>query len=160
MIGRTARLSMAWRGSGHMSPPKTIYFIVALALIVGAVWWTQFKTMPHHHPMTTSSAAMVDIVIPDLSQEASAGKTAFDANCAICHGQNAAGQDGVAPPLVHRIYEPNHHGDRAFYLAAKRGVRQHHWRFGDMPPVTSVDEGDVGKIIAYVRELQRANGIH
>ncbi|MEX0344837.1 MAG: cytochrome c [Rhizobiaceae bacterium] len=142
-----------------MASSRNIYVLVALALIGGAVWWTQFRTMPHHH-MTATSAAMVDIVIPDLSEQASAGKKAFDANCAVCHGQNAAGQDGVAPPLVHKIYEPNHHGDRAFYLAAKRGVRQHHWKFGDMPPVGSVDEGEVGKIIAYVRELQRANGIH
>ena len=49
---------------------------------------------------------------------------------------NAAGQNGVAPPLVHKLYEPGHHSDMAFIMAAKNGVRSHHWRFGNMPPKT------------------------
>ncbi|HSM30420.1 MAG TPA: c-type cytochrome, partial [Woeseiaceae bacterium] len=65
----------------------------------------------------------------------------------------------IAPPLIHRIYEPNHHGDQSFYLAAKQGVRSHHWPFGDMPPVESITDAEVGQIVAYVRTLQRANGI-
>ncbi len=64
------------------------------------------------------------------------------------------------PPLVHKFYEPNHHGDMAFVLAAKNGVRAHHWKFGDMPPVKGVTQGDVLNIVAYVRALQRENGIH
>ena len=71
-----------------------------------------------------------------------------------------AGQEGIAPPLVHRIYEPSHHGDMAFVLAARNGVRAHHWPFGDMPPVGQpLTDGELAAIIAYVRELQRANGI-
>ncbi|MCR9111366.1 MAG: cytochrome c [Rhodobacteraceae bacterium] len=104
---------------------------------------------------------MVDVTVPEtLSANAEIGKVVFEAKCAICHGENAAGQDGVAPPLVHKIYEPSHHGDAAFLLAAKNGVRAHHWRFGNMPPVEDVTDGDVKMIIAYVRELQRANGIN
>ena len=91
--------------------------------------------------------------------DAEAGK-AKAAVCAACHGANAAGQNGVAPPLVHKIYEPSHHGDAAFLLAAKQGVRAHHWKFGNMPPVEGVTPGDVKMVVAYVRELQRANGIN
>jgi len=40
---------------------------------------------------------------------------------------------------------------------APAGVR--HWRFGDMPPVEGLSRRDVAAIVAYVRELQRANGI-
>ena len=87
------------------------------------------------------------------------GKRAFDAKCASCHGANAAGQNGVAPPLVHKIYEPGHHSDEAFQRAAKSGVRAHHWQFGNMPPVSGLTRGDVQHIALYVRELQRANGI-
>ena len=58
------------------------------------------------------------------------------------------------------IYEPSHHGDEAFQRAAAVGVRGHHWPFGDMPPVEGVTRGDVTMIIAYIRELQRANGIN
>ncbi|MEQ8401586.1 MAG: c-type cytochrome [Roseitalea porphyridii] len=104
-------------------------------------------------------AAMADVVVPNLSAQAALGKTLFDASCADCHGANAAGRDGVAPPLVHIIYEPSHHSDTSFHLAVQNGVRAHHWSFGDMPPVEGVGEADVTAIIAYIRELQRANGI-
>ena len=105
--------------------------------------------------------AMVDVKLPEtLSAKAEIGKMAYDAKCAVCHGANAVGQDGVAPPLVHKIYEPSHHGDAAFLIAAKNGVRAHHWRFGNMPPVEGVTDGDVKMIVTYVRELQRANGIN
>ena len=84
---------------------------------------------------------MVQVVVPEtFSDNARIGQVAFEAKCAVCHGANAAGQDGVAPPLVHKIYEPSHHGDAAFLLAAKNGVRAHHWRFGNMPPVEGVTD--------------------
>jgi len=44
-------------------------------------------------------------------------------------------------------------------LAVKNGVRQHHWPFGSMPPIPGVSKAEVSQIIAYVRTLQRANGI-
>lgn len=105
--------------------------------------------------------ALVKVVLPDaLSSNASVGKRAFDAKCAACHGEDAAGQDGIAPPLIHKIYEPNHHGDESFQIAAANGVRAHHWTFGNMPPVEGITRGDVTMIVAYIRELQRANGIN
>ncbi len=99
-----------------------------------------------------------DVKVPVLSDMAMRGKGAFEANCAACHGANAAGTE-QGPPLVHKIYNPGHHGDAAFFIAAKRGVRQHHWPFGDMPPLPDVAENDVRAIVQYVRELQLANGI-
>jgi mono/diheme cytochrome c family protein len=100
------------------------------------------------------------VQVPELSTAEQAGEIAFNENCASCHGTNAAGQEGVAPPFVHRIYEPNHHGDQSFFLAAQNGVRAHHWPFGDMPPVEGVNRDDVASIVTYVRALQRANGIN
>lgn len=100
----------------------------------------------------------VAVAVPQFSPAASAGKEAFDAVCATCHGANGAGTE-KGPPLVHNIYNPGHHGDAAFYLAAKRGVRQHHWSFGDMPPQPHVSDEEIAGIVQYVRELQQANGI-
>ncbi|MDE0591538.1 cytochrome c [Halocynthiibacter sp. C4] len=109
-------------------------------------------------PITETS--IVQITLPaTLSENAALGKTIYDAKCATCHAPNAVGQDGIAPPLVHGIYEPNHHGDESFQRAAAMGVKAHHWRFGDMPPVEGLTRADVAMIIAYIRELQRANGI-
>jgi cytochrome c len=86
------------------------------------------------------------------------GEAKFNANCARCHGEHALGTT-QGPPLVHKIYEPSHHGDAAFQFAAARGVRAHHWNFGDMPKIEGVAQDDVTQITAYVRWLQREAGI-
>ncbi len=107
-----------------------------------------------------SNGSIVNIKVPDqLSQTALLGEGLYNVNCASCHGDNAVGQEGVAPPLVHIIYEPNHHGDESFQRAVAMGVRAHHWRFGNMPAVEGLTRADVKNIITYVRELQRENGI-
>ena len=106
------------------------------------------------------NTAIVAIELPvELSKVAQIGKIAFQSNCLACHGENAVGQKGVAPPLIHKIYEPSHHGDESFQRAVAVGVRAHHWKFGNMPAVEGLTRGDVKAIIAYVRELQEANGI-
>lgn len=135
---------------------RNILFGIAALIVVGAglVWIT--APNGHDHNMHGTSGAK--ITVPVLSQVAKQGEQLFKANCAVCHGKNAAGtQNG--PPLIHKIYEPSHHSDLSFQRAAKQGVRAHHWPFGNMPPVSGVTESDVTQIIAYVRELQRANGI-
>ncbi len=86
------------------------------------------------------------------------GKPLFEQNCASCHGANLDGSE-QGPSLLHKVYEPSHHGDIAFQLAAKNGTRAHHWQFGDMPPVPAVTPDDVAHITAYVRMHQRRAGI-
>lgn len=86
------------------------------------------------------------------------GETAFNTHCARCHGERGTGT-AQGPPLVHKIYEPNHHGDAAFQRAAALGVRAHHWQFGDMPKIATATPADVDEIIKYVRWLQRQAGI-
>jgi mono/diheme cytochrome c family protein len=107
---------------------------------------------------TGSSDASVSVAVPELSGHAAEGKVAFDTNCGACHGEDASG-GAKGPPLVHDIYNPGHHADAAFLFAARRGVRQHHWRFGDMPAQPQVSEDEIAAITQYVRELQQANGI-
>lgn len=85
------------------------------------------------------------------------GDVLYQANCAECHGSDLRGTD-KGPSHLSIVYEPNHHGDGSFALAAINGVRQHHWPFGDMDPVPGLDEADMERIIAYVRENQRLHG--
>jgi len=101
---------------------------------------------------------IVDVSVPELSSVAARGKVEFDANCAQCHGKNAAGT-GKGPPLIHNVYNPGHHSDQAFVLAAKRGVRPHHWPYGEMPAQPQITGAQITAIVKYVRELQVANGI-
>ena len=95
---------------------------------------------------------------PSLSEAARAGEDLFDANCSTCHGVGATGTN-QGPPLIDRIYHPGHHSDLSIRSAVRQGVRQHHWTFGNMAPVPGVSQGDEDKIICYIRELQRADGI-
>ena len=90
--------------------------------------------------------------------EFQAGETLFNANCSACHGKQAAGTDH-GPPLTHKVYEPNHHGDEAFKRAAANGVKAHHWEFGNMPKIDAVTPADVDQIVKYVRWQQRQAGI-
>lgn len=145
-------------------PSMKLFFAIAAILVAGVVGYVMWPTM--QHPTTTDAAIsfeddlLADVLLPKtLSPNAQIGQRAFEAKCASCHGVNAAGQDSVAPPLIHIIYEPSHHNDEAFYRAVAMGVRGHHWPFGDMPPVEGVTRAEVTMIVTYIRELQRANGI-
>lgn len=86
------------------------------------------------------------------------GKLTFDQFCAQCHGISGVGTD-QGPPFLSRIYHPGHHADGAFFLAARNGVRAHHWKFGNMPPVEGISDRQIQMIVDYVRALQQVNGI-
>ncbi|WP_138934975.1 c-type cytochrome [Roseovarius arcticus] len=135
-----------------------------IALVAGAWYLTQSgnegRPAASEKPAELPGDAIAFVSVPaTFSQKEQIGSRAYDAVCAACHGENAQGKQGVAPPLVHKIYETNHHGDMSFVLAAQNGVRAHHWRFGNMPAVKGVTQEDVLDVVAYVRALQRENGI-
>ncbi len=94
----------------------------------------------------------------NVPEEHSKGEAAFNRYCAGCHGKAAAGTDH-GPSFINRIYEPSHHGDPSFFLAPRRGVRAHHWNFGDMPKIEGVSDDDLKQIVGYIRWLQRQAGI-
>ncbi len=130
-----------------------------VALLIGAVF---FLNKGDKIPDAVSAASLKPafaVKLPDFSGQQQNGQKKFEANCMACHGKHATGT-GNGPPLIHKYYEPNHHGDAAFYRAAQNGVRSHHWRFGDMPPIKTATKFDVSEIISYIRALQRANGIY
>lgn len=106
----------------------------------------------------SEGAESVSVDLPELSPEAAAGGQIFVKNCSQCHGFVAGGTD-KGPPLIHKIYEPSHHGDFTFFRAVKHGTRQHHWPYGDMPPQPGVSDDDIAAIVTFIREVQRANGI-
>jgi mono/diheme cytochrome c family protein len=142
------------------------FFVVGLAVVgwkaLGPTDSVQGHSMvPPDTSEIAQGAPLVTVVLPEeLSAEAQIGKRGFEAKCAECHGQNAAGQNGIAPPLVYMTYEPNHHSDQAFVSAARNGVTSHHWSFGNMPVIKGLTNAEITYIVRYVRELQRANGIN
>ncbi len=123
---------------------KTTYFALCFAFFLGACTDVE-------NPVSSTPP-------PAAPAEFSEGEKRFNNNCAGCHGIGAAGTDR-GPTFISKIYEPNHHGDPAFHLAVKRGVRQHHWNFGNMPKISGVAKEEVDQIIAYIRWIQRENKI-
>jgi len=128
---------------------KTLLTLVCLALVTSAVIWLLRQN---------GHTRISNVVVPELTGLQSQGQILFEKNCAACHGKNAVGTKS-GPPFLHKIYEPNHHADGAFYLAVKTGVRAHHWPFGNMSPVKGVGDADIKLIVDYVRALQKANDI-
>ena len=132
--------------------------MVMLAVIAWIVFGAVAAVAILSRSTEESQVVTVQVTPAALSNEAKEGEAVFKANCAACHGLNAAGTK-LGPPLIHDIYNPGHHSDEAFYLAAATGVRQHHWPYGDMPAQSQVSREDVTLIIRFVREMQEANGI-
>lgn len=119
-----------------------------VALVALALWAAQALAQGMQIPRPS----------PGLMPNPAAGKRLFAQSCAQCHGADLRGSK-QGPPLLHRIYEPSHHGDIAFQIAVKHGTRQHHWSFGDMKPVPGLTPDDVAHVTAYVRAEQRKAGI-
>ncbi len=125
--------------------------MIIFAAALGAATWLLMAT--------TRQDESVAVAVPGLSARAAEGRKAFARACAACHGADGGG-GGSGPSLIHRIYRPGHHGDGAFRVAITRGVRQHHWKFGDMPPQPQVSPAEIEAIIAFIRQTQKANRIY
>jgi len=145
------------------SPMRYVVAVAVIALIAAANWFVGEKLdeaetagiLPGK-PVT----AIAHVEAPHtLSAQGHLGAKIFEARCVSCHGVNGEGVAGVGPPLVHAYYQPDSHSDETFQRAVAQGVRQHHWQFGDMPPVEGLTPGDATLAIAYIREVQHANGI-
>ena len=87
------------------------------------------------------------------------GQLLYEKYCRSCHGIDLTGSD-KGPPLLHPFYKPSHHGDKAFYRAALQGARQHHWEFGDMPPVEGMTQKKMDKVVPYVRYYQQQKKLY
>jgi cytochrome c len=115
--------------------------------------------LPSAYFLMQEREMLVEVKLPaGLSPIATSGERSFQTHCEICHGVSGRGSEN-GPPLVHRIYAPDHHTDTVFILAMQLGVRGHHWGNRNMPALPELDVPTIQNIMAYVREVQRANGI-
>jgi mono/diheme cytochrome c family protein len=128
------------------------------ALLIGAVLVTAGIVIGAE-PATGGTKAIFDNPVePVMTPQLNLGKMNYDGHCASCHGKTAGGS-AKGPTFISRIYHPGHHGDKAFFIAPKKGTRAHHWLFGDMKPVPRVTENQLTLILGYVRAVQKANGV-
>ncbi len=102
--------------------------------------------------------ARLGLPVAGYSPDTNRGAKGYASNCRECHGPGGRGTD-KGPPLIHGYYVASHHADFAFYSAVKKGVVQHHWEFGDMPPQPQVSPELAADVTAYVRGLQQRAGL-
>lgn len=143
----------------HKMKRPMILGLAAVAAVAGAAVFMAVRPPAGPGAVPDEARALVEVAWPALSPAAEAGHAAFLENCAACHGTRADGRDGLGPPLVHKIYEPGHHGDMSIVRAVRLGVTAHHWGFGNMAPLPGVRDDQIVAIITFLREVQRANGI-
>ncbi len=140
------------------SGTAALMVLAAAAMLLAACGGADEEQYGEHQAHDTDDAAPTEVTAGELSEAALAGEKLFIANCSACHGAKADGT-GQGPPLVHSIYEPGHHSNASFVIAVARGVRAHHWDFGNMPAVPGLEIEQIHQVICYIRELQLANGI-
>lgn len=85
------------------------------------------------------------------------GATVYAARCASCHGDDLRGTD-QGPSQLSIVYEPGHHGDSSYRSAIRNGAHEHHWSFGDMPPVEDITDEQVEAVITFIRSEQQRLG--
>jgi mono/diheme cytochrome c family protein len=129
---------------------STITTMIGVAIASGIVGWLIFGGGPKITP--------IKVIVPKLSAQAVQGEQTYEQTCLKCHGKNVAGSNN-GPPLVDPFYRPSHHSDSSFINAITDGVRQHHWKFGPMPPQPQIKQEEMTDLITYIREIQRANGV-
>ncbi|WP_428120310.1 c-type cytochrome [Candidatus Poriferisodalis sp.] len=85
------------------------------------------------------------------------GAAVYQQYCAECHGVDLRGTD-KGPSQLSIIYEPDHHSDYSFRSAISEGAPEHHWWFGDMPPVEGISDAEIEAVIVFVRAEQERLG--
>ncbi len=134
---------------------KPIVWVVTAGIVIAVVAVvTMGEDASPRDPMTGENEFNIAVQDPVLVSE---GSDLFRASCGLCHGLDLRGT-GVGPSLLSVVYQPGHHADTSFVLAALNGVSAHHWKFGDMAPVPGLSQEDLTRIIAFVRETQRIEG--
>jgi mono/diheme cytochrome c family protein len=86
------------------------------------------------------------------------GGLAFAEECAGCHGRLARGT-ARGPDLIHPDYGPSARSDAQFRRAIREGRRARRGGYADMPPAANLSERNLDRMITFLREIQRVNGI-
>jgi mono/diheme cytochrome c family protein len=142
------------KGSQRMTNTNSVKLIYVVLLTASLILGWNIGYAENHVQDDTDNPAKLQ-----LPFKYALGEQKYQLKCAECHGEWAGGtQQG--PPLLHGYYKPSHHSDRAFLRAILNGSAQHHWAFGDMPPVAGATGEDAAQITAFVRWVQRAKGLY
>ena len=105
---------------------------------------------------TTQARASEPVEIPFHLAK---GQLLYERYCSACHGIELQGSE-QGPPLLHPFYKPSHHDDKSFVRAVLKGVKQHHWEFGDMPPVEGMTPKKTQRVVSFLRYYQQQKKLY
>src|SRR5205807_8263303 len=105
----------------------------------------------------TLSAPLLCSSAEPTAPKYAAGATVFQANCAVCHGQNGAGTPSLAPPLTSypARYAASAEGRRQLAVTVLYGmfgevvVEEKHYNF-KMPDFTRLDDAALAAALNFV----------
>ncbi len=129
--------------SSHSPRWRRVYVLMPSVLVTGA--------------LTLLAVSCGDSSDDSAAAPTGAGAELYAANCASCHGADLGGTE-LGPSQLSIVYEPSHHDDASYRSAIANGVGQHHWAFGNMPPVPGLDDTEVDAIISFIRSEQARRG--
>ena len=96
--------------------------------------------------------------VPVSSLSFQLGGIAYAKECTECHGRTARGTVR-GPNLIHPDYGPGKRSDAQFSQALREGKQARRAGYLDMPAVQDRSERNLKQLVAFLREVQRANGI-
>lgn len=86
------------------------------------------------------------------------GRSAFERECAACHGPLAAGTES-GPNLISVRYGRSEMADDLIYHAVLNGVPRRSAEHPGMPALPHLNQRELDSILSFLREVQRAGGI-
>ena len=136
---------MSDRNDARRAPLISVIVTVVLAFVGGTLLAACGGSDNQDQPLTQE-------------QLVAKGRSIYQSTCATCHGNGLKGSS-MAPSMVQAAFAPDQTPDSAFAAAIQNGVPQKRFTKGPMPAQPSVHPKDIPAVIAYVRSVQRENGI-
>ena len=158
-------MPLTWKPR-HLAPAG-VAALAAVVLFLATACPGNDEETPAPSTTTTATATSIATATPTAEPTSTTpesrfsgvdGRSLYGQACSVCHGQALEGTN-AGPTFLNRIYAPGHHADISFMFAIERGVRSHHWNFGNMAPVEGLTQEQVLAIIGFIREQQREAGI-
>lgn len=145
--------TVATADSGSPAPARLFPFVPVVALSLALA--VTLAACGEHDAATGASASGDSVPVAGGGGR---GAEVYASSCASCHGAGLEGTE-KGPSQLSIVYEPNHHPDSAYESAIRNGAPQHHWDFGDMPPVEGLSDDDIDVVISFIRAEQERRGL-
>jgi mono/diheme cytochrome c family protein len=146
--------------AGHGSPvPVWIFCVMLLMLFLGGVYFDEYSgwfNAQLYTPYTDANQLEAYQPVSGAAAILAQGKHTYDSICAACHGPDATGKPGTAPPLAgsewvnaaghNRLVEIPQLG-----LNGQVTVEGQSWNLAMAPMGAQLSDSDLAAVLTYIR---------